>query len=233
MTALFEVKAISKNYGGVQALKNIDLTVGRGEIRGLIGPNGAGKSTFIDVVSGKSKGEGTVLLDNEDLSHKTIQQRRMSGMSRSFQRTSIFPEMRIDKQLSLATKMFGQDNYDEIVESLGLADVLELKASEVGYGEQRRLDLALALIGTPKILLLDEPAAGLSHKDSLVLAEHVMKIAKHMNVPVIIVEHDMDIVFHICDSVTVLDTGQKLAEGTPHEIRNNPAVKTAYLGNMA
>lgn len=233
MNAMFNVQGISKNYGGVRALCDIDLTVERGEIRGMIGPNGAGKSTFIDIVSGRTHGDGAVFLDGEDLSGKTIQERRLRGMSRSFQRTSIFPEMNIGKQLGLATHVFGDSNLIEVTESLGLANVLDRKASEVGYGEQRRLDLALTLIGSPKILLLDEPAAGLSHEDSMVLADHVMIIAKHMNVPVIIVEHDMDIVFRICDSVTVLETGKKLAEGTPDEVRQNPGVKSAYLGSMA
>jgi len=156
---------LTRQFGGFFALKGVELAVPRGEIRGLIGPNGAGKSTLIDVLSGRAEHRsGTVKMFGADISAMTAQQRRRAGLARSFQRTNIFPDLTVIDQLELASRAAETPNIDEIMAELNLTALAFRRAADISYGDQRRLDLALALIGRPKILLLDEPAAGLSIK---------------------------------------------------------------------
>ncbi len=225
---------ITRRYGGFFALRDVDLSVPRGEIRGLIGPNGAGKSTLIDVLSGRAgQSEGRVLMDGTDITAFTPQQRRQAGLARSFQRTSVFPELTVLEQLEIAAMKAETPNVDEVLQELGLAALAHRRAAEISYGDRRRLDLALALIGRPRILLLDEPGAGLSMTESMALARHLKDLVARWDVTVLLVEHDMEVVFSICDRITVLHLGQVLAEGTPAEIRQVPQVVTAYLGSAA
>jgi branched-chain amino acid transport system ATP-binding protein len=227
-------KKLTRRYGGFAALKDVDIAIPKGEIRGLIGPNGAGKSTLIDVLSGRAgKSEGKVLVDGRDISAMTVQQRRHAGMARSFQRTSVFPELTVQGQLEVAAMKAEAPNVDEVMRELGLTHLAHRRAALIAYGDRRRLDLALALVGRPKILLLDEPGAGLTMSESMVLAEHLKDLVARWGVTVLLVEHDMDVVFSICDRITVLHLGQVLAEGTPDEIRGVPEVVTAYLGSAA
>ena len=223
---------LTRQFGGFCALKGVDLAVPRGEIRGLIGPNGAGKSTLIDVLSGRAaRWSGTVKMFGADISAMTAQQRRRAGLARSFQRTNIFPDLTVIDQLELAARAAETPNIDEIMAELNLTALAFRRAADISYGDQRRLDLALALIGRPKILLLDEPAAGLSIKESLELAHCLKDLAARWGVTVLLVEHDMEVVFSICDRITVLHLGAILAEGTPDQIRGIPEVVTAYLGS--
>jgi branched-chain amino acid transport system ATP-binding protein len=229
-----EGKALSRNYGAFFANKDVDIAVSEGEIRGLIGPNGAGKSTLIDVLSGRVQpASGMVLYGGEDITAKSVQQRRQMGLARSFQSTNIFPNLTVIEQLELSSRKTKIQNVDEVMDELNLRHVAQRLAADISYGDQRRLDLALALIGRPKVLLLDEPAAGLTIKESLALSEHLKDIVSRWKVTVLIVEHDMEVVLSICDRVTVLQLGKVLAEGTPDEIRNMPEVVTAYLGSAA
>jgi branched-chain amino acid transport system ATP-binding protein len=229
-----EAKRLSRNYGAFYAIRDVSIVVSQGEIRGLIGPNGAGKSTLIDALSGRAGSvSGTVLYSGEDITVKTVQQRRQMGLARSFQSTNIFPNLTVIEQLELSSYKVQIQNVDEVMEELNLRHIAHKLAADISYGDQRRLDLALALIGRPKVLLLDEPAAGLTIKESLVLSQHLKDIVSRWNVTVLIVEHDMEVVFSICDRVTVLQLGCVLAEGTPDEIRNMPEVVTAYLGSAA
>lgn len=210
----------------------MDLAVPDGEIRGLIGPNGAGKSTLIDVLSGRADDwQGSVRLRGADISRLSAQQRRRSGLARSFQRTNVFPELAVREQLEVASWRAETPNVDEVLHEMGLAAIAHMRAADVSYGDRRRLDLALALIGRPTVLLLDEPAAGLSMKESMALAELLRDLASRWKVTVLLVEHDMDVVFSICHRITVLHLGRVLAEGTPAEIRSIPEVVTAYLGS--
>ena len=225
---------LTRRYGGFTALDCVDIKVPQGEIRGLIGPNGAGKSTLIDVLSGRNtKSTGTVLYHGQDVSGWGVQQRRRAGLTRSFQRTNIFPGLTVVEQLEIAARSAETPNTEEVMSELGLMRLALRKAADISYGDQRRLDLALALIGRPKVLLLDEPAAGLTMGESLVLAEHLKDLAARWKVTVLLVEHDMEIVFSICSRITVLNLGAVLAEGTPDEIRGMPAVVAAYLGSAA
>lgn len=229
-----EAEGVSVRYGGVSALDSVSLQLKAGEIRGLIGPNGAGKSTFIDALSGRrATTSGTVRLLGEDVSGRDVVERRLMGMSRSFQRTSIFPAMRIGEQLELAASKIPDADPAEVMHELGLDRMAHRQADEIGYGDQRRLDIALALVGRPSVLLLDEPMAGLSIEESMNLAEHLRILARHWNVSVLLVEHDMEVVFGISDSITVLETGKLLAEGKPDDIRAHPKVRAAYLGSAA
>jgi branched-chain amino acid transport system ATP-binding protein len=223
---------LSRRYGGFYALDKVDIAVEQGEIRGLIGPNGAGKSTLIDVISGRAENwSGSVSMHGAEISRMTVQQRHRAGLSRSFQKTNIFPDLTVLEQLEIAATRTEIANVDEVLRELGLVPLAGKRAADVSYGDQRRLDLALALIGRPKVLLLDEPAAGLSMSESLAMAEMLKDLAARWKVTVLLVEHDMDVVFSICARITVLHLGRVLAEGTPEEIRAIPEVVTAYLGS--
>jgi branched-chain amino acid transport system ATP-binding protein len=231
-TCALEGIDITKSFGGFSALKDVGIRVPAGEIRGVIGPNGAGKSTLMDVLSGRARHwTGNVRMFGRDISASSVQQRRRAGLARSFQRTNIFPHLTVVDQLKIAARAAQLPNVDEIMAELTLTALAYKRAADISYGDQRRLDLALALIGRPKILLLDEPAAGLSIKESLDLAHTLKDLAARWGVTVLLVEHDMDVVFSICDRITVLHLGTVLAEGSAEEIRNIPAVITAYLGS--
>jgi branched-chain amino acid transport system ATP-binding protein len=233
MTALLRCANISKSYGGVHALQGVDLKVEPGRVHGLIGPNGAGKSTFIDVVSGRTRGSGSVVLGETDISSLAPNKRRRLGLSRSFQRTSIFPALSVRSQLDLAAAWVEEDNTAELVEMFNLRPVLDIPAEEISYGQQRLVDLALALVGMPRVLLLDEPAAGLSAAESHNLTDHLLEIARRWNVGVLLVEHDMDVIFKVCDVLTVLETGKLLIGGAPEAVRSDPKVIQAYFGSTA
>lgn len=234
MSYAFEGIGLTRKFGGFVALNGVDIAVRRGEIRGLIGPNGAGKSTLIDVVSGRAPDrEGRVILDGRDISRLSPRARRRLGLARSFQRTNIFPELSVAQQLRIASWAVGGSDIEEVLSGLNLVHLADLPAAEISYGDQRRLDLALALIGRPAVLLLDEPAAGLTMEESLALARVLRDLASRWGVTVLLVEHDMQVVFSICDRISVLHLGSALAEGTVAEIRSNPAVVAAYLGTEA
>lgn len=229
-----EVRDVTKAYGGFMALNGVNLSVEAGEIRALIGPNGAGKSTLIDVISGRGRNwTGDVRLFDKDIGTLNPAQRRLMGLSRSFQKTSIFPNLTVRCQVRLAAEQVGGTDADAIIEEFGLTALADSNASDIAYGDQRRLDLALALVGRPPLLLLDEPAAGLSLEESKHLAQHLRTLAQRWNVTVVLVEHDMEVVFSIADRITVLASGAVLAQGVPDEIRRNRAVIEAYLGSAA
>ena len=233
MSAFFRCEEIGKTYGGVVALKDVSLELESGKVHGLIGPNGAGKSTFIDVVSGKTPGLGRVFFENREITGIGPSAMRRMGISRSFQRTSIFPALTVRDQIELANHGAGGGHTGEMVEMLGLAGVLDAEAQEISYGQQRLVDLALALVGNPRVLLLDEPAAGLSAQESAVLAGHLEDIAESWNVAVLLVEHDMDVIFRVCSVLTVLASGRFLVRGDPTALRTDPAVIEAYFGSTA
>lgn len=229
-----EARHVTKAYGGFVALNGVNLCVEKGEIRALIGPNGAGKSTLIDVISGRARNwTGDILLFGKAIGHLNAAQRRLLGLSRSFQRTSIFQNLTVQQQVQLAAERVGDSECESILEEFGLTELADSVAGDIAYGDQRRLDLALALVGRPAVLLLDEPAAGLSFEESKRLAEHLQVLARRWNVTIVLVEHDMEVVFSIADQVTVLQLGVVLAEGVPDEIRRDRAVVEAYLGSAA
>ena len=199
---------------------------------------GAGKSTVIDAITGRRPlTRGQVILDGQDVSQLGAVARRRLGLSRSFQRTSIFNGMPVRKQVELASYKMGMSDSaadaEAVLEELDLARLGNVMAEDLGYGEQRRLDLGLALVGRPTVLLLDEPMAGLSVKESLDLAQHLKALTSRWEVSVLLVEHDMDVVFGISDVITVFELGRVIAQGAPAEVRANPRVREAYLGSTA
>ena len=225
---------LTRQFGGFFALRDVDISIPAGEIRGLIGPNGAGKSTLIDVLSGRStRSQGSVLMDGQEIHQCTPQERRRLGLARSFQRTSIFTTRTVRDQLELASHWNNDDNVQEVMDQLDLKQHQNQVASHLSYGHQRRLDLALALIGKPQVLLLDEPAAGLTMQESLRLAQLLRDLVKRWQITVLLVEHDMDVVFTVCDRITVLNLGEVLMEGTVDEVRSSSLVISAYLGRNA
>lgn len=231
---LFVGSGVTVRYGAVTALDNVDISLEPGVVHGVIGPNGAGKSTFIDALSGRTKlSSGRVMLDGADITARQVGWRRHNGISRSFQRTSVFGSMTVRAQLEMIAFQNKESDLAGIVESLGLNDVLDRVCSEIAYGTQRSVDLAIALIGGPRVVLLDEPCAGLVADESVRMLQHVRDLCKERGVAVLLVEHDVDGVFRTCDQITVLNLGKVLASGEPAEVRKNADVVRAYLGSAA
>lgn len=232
---MLRVEDLSVSYGSVKALEGINLEVSqRGVLHGVIGPNGAGKSTLMDAITGRRKPtRGRVFVNGQDITHHSVVQRRRLGMSRSFQRTSIFPGIRVGEQLELVASQLGEEDLAGIVDTLELGSVYDEMADSIAYGDQRRVDIALALIGQPALMLLDEPAAGLSTSETITLFEHLAAVARKRNVSALVVEHDVEAVFRFCDSITALDLGRLLAHGSPAQVRGDPKVIAAYLGTAA
>jgi branched-chain amino acid transport system ATP-binding protein len=230
---MLRVEDLSVSYGSVKALANVNIEVAqRGVLHGVIGPNGAGKSTLMDAITGRRKPTGgRVFVDGKDITQRSVAWRRKLGMSRSFQRTSIFPGIRVGEQLELVASQLGESDLPGIVDTLQLGAVYHEMADSIAYGDQRRIDIALALVGKPVLMLLDEPAAGLSTAETVSLFEHLATLVRERGVTAVVVEHDVDAVFRFCDSITALDLGCVLASGTPVAVRSDPRVITAYLGS--
>ena len=230
---MLRVEDLGVAYGSVKALEGVSLEVAeRGVLHGVIGPNGAGKSTLMDAITGRRKPtRGRVFVDGRDITRLSVVQRRRLGMSRSFQRTSIFPGIRVGEQLELVASQLGEKDLNGIVDTLELGAVYHELADSIAYGDQRRVDIALALVGQPALMLLDEPAAGLSNSETVTLFEHLAKVVRERNVTAIVVEHDVEAVFRFCDTITALDLGRLLASGSPAAVRSDPRVIAAYLGS--
>jgi len=232
---MLKIEKLSVSYGPIQALSELDLEIdGGGVLHGVIGPNGAGKSTLLDAVCGRRRATGgTVRYHGQDITRRSVAWRRRRGMSRSFQRTSIFQDLTVYEQLRLVAQHLGERRLDDVIQVMDLADSLDEKAGRIAYGVQRRVDVALALIGRPQLLLMDEPGAGLSAVETLGLFQHVRDLVRERKIAAVIVEHDVDAVFACCDKVTVLDLGRHLATGIPADIRADRRVIAAYLGSAA
>jgi branched-chain amino acid transport system ATP-binding protein len=248
--SFFSVKKLSKHFGGLVANNEIDLEVEKGEIRGVIGPNGAGKTTFFNVVSGFYKPtSGTVEFKGQMISGKNASEISKLGVVRTFQRAALFPDFTVLENVviarhlrantSLVNAIFGNQKKaevanikraTEIIEFLGLDHEIDTLALNLSHGHQRQLGVAMALATEPELLMLDEPVAGMNSGEKAVMVGLIRKIRDEWDITVLLVEHDMRTVMNLCDKITVIDFGEKIAEGTPDEIKNNDKVIEAYLG---
>ena len=249
MTApLLETRALSRAFGALQAVNRVDFAVEPGELRAVIGPNGAGKTTFFHLISGVLRPTaGDVRFRGQSVSALPAYARCRRGISRTFQITSLFPELSALENVRLAIQAKGGGNSrllggrallartearaGETLGFLGLADRAGAPASTLPHGDQRRLEIAMALAQEPELLLLDEPTQGLASEETAATVALIKRIARERTLTILLVEHDMDVVFNVADRVSVLHFGQLIAEGTPAEIRRNTDVQKAYLGD--
>lgn len=243
---LLEVTGLFKRFGGIVATDNVSLDVRHGELHAIIGPNGAGKTTLITQLTGQIMPDhGSIRFSGKDITYIRSYERCLSGLARSFQITSLFLEMTALDNVTLAIQAhdghsfrFWKDMRSEralrdaalgALNLVGLRDRAEFLASAMSHGEHRLIELAMAIAGRPKLLLLDEPMAGLGPEESARMVDLLKKIKR--DYAIMLVEHDMEAVFALADRVTVLVYGRVIATGTPNEIRSNSEVKKAYLGD--
>lgn len=249
MTALLEISGLKRHFGGLWATNGVDLNVTTGEIHALIGPNGAGKTTLIHLISGALLPDaGTLHFAGEDITRRDMHARVALGITRSYQITQTFPRLSLLENVRLAVQARRRDwgsslrfwrpasaDYRMIEEAedwlgrVGLATAAGQLACDVSHGERRALELAMALATRPSLLLLDEPMAGLGAEESAHMTHLIAALKGEQTV--LLVEHDMDIVFRLADRVSVLVTGRIIASGTPAVVRENPEVRRAYLGD--
>ncbi|GAA11427.1 branched-chain amino acid ABC transporter permease/ATP-binding protein [Gordonia alkanivorans] len=231
-------KGIGVRYGGVTAVENVSFDVRDGEIIGLIGPNGAGKTTFIDAISGFADATGSVSLDGDSLDGQRPYQRSRHGLGRTFQGIELYDDLSVRENVAVGTTAarhrpdtatLGDEDLDRLFELLHLTPVVDRQVKELSQGQRQLVSVARALAGRPRVVLLDEPAAGLDSTESLWLG-HRLRAIRDAGVTVVMIDHDMELVLAVCDRIVVLDLGKVIAIGTPDEIRNDPAVTSAYLG---
>ena len=255
MTApLLQAKALSKRFGGLQAVQGVDMTVAAGEVVGLIGPNGAGKTTLFNMLAGSmSPSAGELFFDGEDCTGATAHHMAQRGMARTFQITSVFAGLSVWDNVLAATyrhqhaswvsAFFQTRHYraeqalmqQRTEHALRQAELLERRhdlAQSLPYGEQRKLEIAIALACSPRLLLLDEPAAGMNPEEGVKLVQLIRGL-QEQGMAVLLVEHHMRVVMGVCDRVVVINSGEKIAEGSPQEVVQHPEVVRVYLGREA
>ena len=229
--------ALSRAYAGVRALEGVTVTVRRHEVIGLIGPNGAGKSTLVNLLSGFDfPTSGSVMLEGVDITTWSAHRRVRSGLVRTFQHGHAFPGLTARENIEVAALGTGAARgvaarrATELLELMGLADHANAEAATLPHGDERLLGVARALATMPKFVLLDEPAAGLNEDEISAFADIIKLVRDERNAGILLIEHNVPLVLGVCDRIHVLDQGETLAEGSPTEIRNHPAVADAYLG---
>ena len=244
---MLKVENLKKSFGGILATDNLTFEVETGEIHALIGPNGAGKTSLIGQITGEIKQDsGKIIFDEIDISDLPIHTRSAIGLARSFQITNIFKEMTTLDNVALAIQARSGHSFcfwnnarknpqlrnpaSMFLQQVGLEKRADITAGELSHGEHRQLEISMALATNPKILLLDEPMAGMGAEESKSMVEILQKLKNKLTI--LLVEHDMNVVFALADKITVLVYGKVIATGSPKQIRNNAKVQAAYLGEM-
>ncbi len=248
--SVLEVRGVSKRFGSLAAVRDVSLTVEQGELRAIIGPNGAGKTTFFNLISGFfPPSAGTIAFDGRDITALPAHQRVGLGIARTFQITEIFPELTVFENVRISTEVTEgyrlrpwisrtetakvRRRVEETLELTGLGAKSDRLVGELAHGDQRAAEIAMALALRPRLLLLDEPTAGMGDQETYEVTQIIRRLHRDNNFTIVLIEHDMRVVFHLADRITVLDQGGLLAEGAPQEIAANEAVQAAYLGSAA
>ena len=246
MAPLLSIRGLVKSYGGLTVTDNVDLDILPGEVHAVIGPNGAGKTTLISQVVGEVKSDsGSITLANRNIDTLGVAQRARAGIGRSYQITSVIPQFSVLENVILAVQGCRGHAYhfwmpasetveltsraDEIINLLGLSSSRDSFAMELSYGQQRQLELAMALAMEPKVLLLDEPMVGMGHGETGLMVELLKKLKGRYGI--LLIEHDMNAVFSLADRISVLFYGKVIYCGDPATVRDNPQVRDAYLGD--
>ena len=252
MKPVLEMRHVEKHFGGVRAIDDFSVKIEEGVVHGLIGPNGAGKTTIFNTITGIYKpNAGNILFYDKDITATTPYDAANLGIGRTFQNIRLFGNMSVLQNVVMASsrdakytlpeallrlKRYGacekeiREKAMGLLEAVGLEDRAQERANCLPYGHQRKLEIARAMALNPKLLLLDEPAAGMNTDESLDLVAFIQQIKKRFGITVLMIEHHMDVVTNLCDSVTVLNFGKIIAEGTPAQVKNNRIVIDAYLG---
>ena len=243
---MLEISGLSKSFGGFRAVTNVSLTVETRQIAAVIGPNGAGKSTLFNLITGHLRADnGTVRLDGRDITGASPHRICRMGVGRSFQRTNIFTKLTVFENLQAAylvhhrrgtnfwgrSEAFYRDETSRLLNSIGLAGQENTIAGTLSYGNQKQVELGLALASDPRLLLLDEPTAGMSATETHETIRLLERIAAERDLTLLFTEHDMEVVFSIAQKIAVLHQGMVIAEGTPDVVRADPEVRRVYLGH--
>jgi len=247
---VLEINNVTKRFGNLVAVRDVSLTVANGELCAIIGPNGAGKTTFFNLISGFFlPTSGTIIFDGRDITKLPTHERVTGGMARTFQITEIFPELTVFENVRIAAEVASGFRLRPWINRAEMAKVhqhveatlklvsLETKTDrlvgELAHGDQRAAEIAMALALTPHLLLLEEPTAGMGDQETYQITHLIRRLHREYNYSIVLIEHDMRVVFHLADRICVLDRGRMLAQGTPKEIAANETVQGAYLGNAA
>ena len=248
--SLLRVENVTKQFGSLVAVNNVSMTVEPGELRAVIGPNGAGKTTFFNTISGfLQPTSGRIIFDNEDITPLLPARRVWRGIARTFQITEVFPELSVRENLRIAVEVAAgyrlrpwlsgdgdeevRARVTELMDMGGLAAKADRLVGELSHGDQRATEIMMAISLKPRLLLLDEPTAGMGDQETYDITQLISKLHRDQKLTIVLIEHDMRVVFHLADRIMVLAEGAMLAEGTPKEIAANEVVQAAYLGKAA